>query len=267
MMSKVSQCTANYVAPEQLACNTCVGKTTDVWSCGVILYYLLAGYFPFEDKNLPFVFQNIRRAKFTCPSWFSEDAKLLLSQILVKNPKDRITLESIQNNAWFNKGFESEAPSKHTPITVTEEQLCNAVTSAEAAAPSTTPPMLNAFDLMSCAGGLALDKLFNYHRGSHASWKRFYHFESDLPLDAVIEDIKVVMRTTGMATLQNETPTSMVFHVKRKKQHTDIHVDISTVLSGLHIVTMRCAKGGHAITYYKFMSEIGSRILYRKRLV
>ena len=30
---------------------------------------------------------------------------------------------------------------------------------------------LNAFDLMSCAGGLALDNLFNYHRGSHASWK------------------------------------------------------------------------------------------------
>merc|ERR1719305_1895858 len=130
-----NHCTANYMAPEHLACNTCVGKTADVWSCGVILYYLLAGYFPFEDKHLPFTFQKIRRAKFAYPSWFSEEAKLLLSQILVQNPKDRITLERIQNNAWFNKGFESEAPSKHMPITVTEEQLCNAVTSAEAAAP------------------------------------------------------------------------------------------------------------------------------------
>ena len=52
------------------------------------------------------------------------------------------------------------------------------------------------------------------------------------------------MHSTRMATLQNETPNSMDFHVKRKRQHIDIHVDISTVLSGLHIVTMRCAKGG-----------------------
>ena len=60
-----------------------------------------------------------------------------------------------------------------------------------------------------------------------------------------------------MATLQNETPNSMDFHVKRKRQHIDIHVDISTVLSGLHMITMRCVKGGHPVAYYKFMTEVG----------
>ena len=102
-----------------------------------------------------------------------------------------------------------------------------------------------------------MDNLFNYHRGSHVAWRRFYHFESGLPVDAIIEGIKTVMHNTRMATLQHETPNSMVFHVKRKRQHSDIHVDISAVLSGLHIVTMRCAKGGDAVAYFKFMSEVG----------
>merc|ERR1719181_915004 len=110
---------------------------------------------------------------------------------------------------------------------------------------------------MSCAGGLALNNLFNYHRGRHASWKRFYHFESRLPVDAIAEGMKAIMHQTRVATLQHETPDSMVFHLKRKRKHSDIHVTISTVLSGLHIITMRCAKGGDAITYYKFMAEVG----------
>ena len=62
---------------------------------------------------------------------FSKETKLLLGKMLVTDPKERIKLEDVQKNAWYNKGFESEAPRKYTPITVTEDQLAGAVSPAE----------------------------------------------------------------------------------------------------------------------------------------
>ena len=62
---------------------------------------------------------------------FSQEVKLLLSKIMAKDPKERITLEDIQKTAWYKKGFETEAPKKYTPITVTQQQLAGAVSTAE----------------------------------------------------------------------------------------------------------------------------------------
>jgi len=258
--------TPNYVAPEVLADEGYDGKTADVWSCGVILYVLLAGFLPFDEKVMSELFRKIQRAEFAYPPWFSKETRFLLGKMLVTDPKVRITLEDVQKNPWYNKGFEMEAPKRYTPITVTQKQLATAVStvqmtapaSADAAAPSGAPT-LNAFDLINLVGGLALDNLFNFHKGSHVSWKRFYHFESALPVDKIITGMKAIMQKTGMASLQSETANGMVFHVRRKGQHSDLHIDIFMVLKNLHIIEIRRGKGD-AIAYYKFMAEIGPLI-------
>lgn len=36
------------------------GATADLWSCGVILFVLLAGYLPFEDPNLMTLYKKVK---------------------------------------------------------------------------------------------------------------------------------------------------------------------------------------------------------------
>ncbi|KAK4354065.1 hypothetical protein RND71_026259 [Anisodus tanguticus] len=68
--------TPNYVAPEVLTDKGYDGTTTDVWSCGVILFVLMAGYLPFEEPNL----NSLYRKRITIPEiledeWFKKDYK------------------------------------------------------------------------------------------------------------------------------------------------------------------------------------------------
>jgi 5'-AMP-activated protein kinase catalytic alpha subunit len=38
-----------YAAPEMIKGNAYFGARVDIWSCGVILFAMIAGYLPFED--------------------------------------------------------------------------------------------------------------------------------------------------------------------------------------------------------------------------
>jgi calcium-dependent protein kinase len=55
--------TPYYIAPEVLKRE--YNEKCDVWSCGVILYILLAGYPPFNGKSEEDIFKNILIGKFT----------------------------------------------------------------------------------------------------------------------------------------------------------------------------------------------------------
>lgn len=51
--------TPNYVAPEVINDKGYQGRTADLWSCGVILFVLMAGYLPFDEPNLMTLYRKV----------------------------------------------------------------------------------------------------------------------------------------------------------------------------------------------------------------
>lgn len=109
-----------YVAPEVINCGqgqTYDGKCADVWSCGVLLYVILVGAYPFErqqdatvDKRVRLhnIYQRIMRADYVYPSWtrLSEGVKDLIGRIFVADCSQRITLDGVISHPWFTQDLE-----------------------------------------------------------------------------------------------------------------------------------------------------------------
>ncbi|KAL0370839.1 UNVERIFIED_CONTAM: CBL-interacting serine/threonine-protein kinase [Sesamum angustifolium] len=138
--------TPAYVAPELLAKRGYDGAKIDVWSCGVILFVLTAGYLPFNDQNLMKLYKKIYRGEFRYPKWMSPSLKRFLSRLLDTNPETRITIDEIKRDPWFKKGYK-EIKIQEDIGSVPKEEEKQLVD-------------LNAFDIISFSSGLDLAGLF-----------------------------------------------------------------------------------------------------------
>ncbi len=99
--------TPNYVAPEVLENEGYDGRKADIWSMGVILYVLVVGSLPFNEKTLPQLFEKVRKVDFPMPSFLSLELRNLIASILVADPKKRSSIADIKHDPWFcqeNKG-------------------------------------------------------------------------------------------------------------------------------------------------------------------
>jgi len=100
--------TINYLAPEIIQNIGYDGHLADVWSCGVILYFMLAGFLPFEDANVATLLEKIVQANLEYPKHFSKGVKDLLFNMINSNPKKRFTTEDIKKHPWFLEKMTNE---------------------------------------------------------------------------------------------------------------------------------------------------------------
>lgn len=97
--------TPSYVAPEVLIGSGYNGFHADMWSCGVILYVMLAGALPFADKVMGKLFQKITSGQYKEPEHFSEGAKVLIKKMLTVKTDQRATVEDVLKDEWFRVNF------------------------------------------------------------------------------------------------------------------------------------------------------------------
>ncbi|CAN1281871.1 CBL-interacting protein kinase 17 [Linum perenne] len=101
----------NYVAPEVLLNKGYDGATCDIWSCGVILYVILTGFLPFDDRNITALYYKIVKGDVEIPKEMSSGAGNMIRRILDPNPATRITMSGIKAHEWFIQDY---YPTKYT---------------------------------------------------------------------------------------------------------------------------------------------------------
>jgi serine/threonine protein kinase len=82
----------HYASPEIVNGSKYEGNATDIWSCGVILYALLTGRLPFDDKSVRTLLSKVKLGKYNMPSHVDPLAKNLLARMLVVDANRRITV-------------------------------------------------------------------------------------------------------------------------------------------------------------------------------
>jgi 5'-AMP-activated protein kinase catalytic alpha subunit len=77
------------------------GLMSDLWSCGVVLFAMLCGYLPYEDKKTEDLYKKILKAQYTLPDFLSEEAKDMIAKIFITEPSERINIDQIRKHPWY----------------------------------------------------------------------------------------------------------------------------------------------------------------------
>ncbi|OWR41539.1 Serine/threonine-protein kinase 40 [Danaus plexippus plexippus] len=89
-----------YISPDVLMCKPYLGKPSDMWALGVVLYTMLYGQFPFCDTSLAQLFSRIQAANYNIPPdgnsvQVTDSTVFLIQRLLVKDPKHRLLADQV----------------------------------------------------------------------------------------------------------------------------------------------------------------------------
>ncbi|SCU82695.1 LADA_0C07338g1_1 [Lachancea dasiensis] len=98
-----------YAAPELVVtAKPYEARKADIWSCGVILYAMLAGYLPWDDDpdnpdgdDIGKLYRYITRTPLKFPDYITPVPRDLLRETLIADPTKRITTLGILQHRWL----------------------------------------------------------------------------------------------------------------------------------------------------------------------
>ncbi|CAN1216863.1 CBL-interacting serine/threonine-protein kinase 24 [Linum perenne] len=257
--------TPNYVAPEVLSHQGYDGAAADIWSCGVILYVLMAGYLPFDETDLPTLYKKISAAEFTCPFWFSPEAKALIDKILIPDPKNRTGINEIRKDPWFRRNYVPVYHSEEEQVNLDDvsavfDDIEDQYVAEKSECAEGRPLLMNAFEMITLSQGLNLSALFDRHQDYI---KRQTRFVSRRPAKDIISNVEAVavsmglkVHTRGYKVLQNTRLEGMSMN---KTGQLAAVLEVYEVAPSLFMVDVRKASG-ETLEYHKFYKKFYGKL-------
>ncbi|BAF04258.2 Os01g0206300 [Oryza sativa Japonica Group] len=241
--------TPAYVAPEVLSRRGYDAAGADLWSCGVVLFVLMAGYLPFQDRNLAGMYRKIHKGDFRCPKWFSPELIRLLRGVLVTNPQRRATAEGIMENEWFKIGFRRFSFRVEDDRTFTCFELDDDAAVDAPTSPPDTPRTVDSGDVGAAptrprkAGSLT---------SIPEQQKHTARFVSAAPVEVIVATLEAAAAAAGMAVREREDG-SISMEGTREGEHGALAVaaEIYELTPELVVVEVR-RKAGGAAEYEEF---------------
>lgn len=246
--------TPAYVAPEVINRRGYDGAKADIWSCGVILFVLLAGYLPFQDSNLMEMYRKIGKSEYKCPNFFPSEVRKLLSRMLDPNAQTRISMARIKENSWFKKKL--SAKETKTVAERTETACPSAESTSGPSEPSSSiqellkPANLNAFDIISFSSGFDLSGLFE---DTHL--KKEARFTSRKPASVIISKLEEIAMRLKLRLRKADKGLLKFEGVKEgRKGVLSIDAEIFEVTPSFHLVEVK-KSNGDTLEYKKLLED------------
>ncbi|KAK4763337.1 hypothetical protein SAY87_013011 [Trapa incisa] len=249
--------TPNYAAPEVFNAGGYDGAAADLWSCGVILFVLLAGYLPFDDSNLMILYKKISSAEFSFPPWLSYAAMRLIRRILDPNPVTRITIPEILDDDWFRIDYkppvfdEKEDTNLDDVEAVFKDSEGHHVTEKK----EEKPAPMNAFDLISMSRGLNLGNFFDVGQ----EFKRETRFTSKRPAKEIMHKIEEAAKPLGFDVHKKNYKLRLENVKAGRKGNLKVATEVFQVAPSLHLVEVRKAKGD-TLEFNKFYKNLSTSL-------
>lgn len=234
--------TPSYVAPEVIDQKGYDGAKSDIWSCGVVLFVLLAGFLPFHDSNLMEMYRKITMGKFKYPISFPKEAKSLVSKILDPNPVTRISIAEIMETPWFKTGLDPESLEKINDSTYLTELLTDSLEK---------DGKLNAFDIISLSRGVNLSGLF-YHNAEDEKEVRFMSRQSLWDIILKLEEIAKSWKLKVMKN--NGVLLKMEGFEEGKYGGLSFGFEILEITPNLHLIEAK-RLGGDRVRFWEIVNE------------
>lgn len=94
--------TLDYVPPE-MANGQDYDFKSDNWAIGVLVYELLCGFAPFENKSKHCTLNNIKNVEVHYPHFLSFEARDFCEKFLVFDPNQRISVQKAKMHSFIIK--------------------------------------------------------------------------------------------------------------------------------------------------------------------
>ncbi|XP_059632038.1 CBL-interacting serine/threonine-protein kinase 1-like [Cornus florida] len=231
----------NYVAPEVLANKGYDGATSDTWSCGVILYVILTGYLPFDDRNLAVLYQKIFKGEVHIPKWLSPGAQNLIRRILDPDPVKRITMEEIKTDEWFKQDYTPAEPDEEEEDIYIDDDVLSIHEPSDTEKSPEPPSLINAFQLIGMSSCLDLSGFFEKEDVS----ERKIRFTSNYSPKELLERIEDIVTHMGFGVQRKNGRLKVRQECKGQKSPGSLSVaaEVFEISPTLYVVELRKSYG------------------------